>query len=658
MSANMQISNMMGVRPAEVSVPGQVAGPQVAAFGSYTTGQTVPAEVVSVGDETANIQLPNGKEVQMQLPQGVPAQPGDTVDITVVSKNQNMVQLKLEAINGQSVHLEASNLESYLMDRGIPPTQLNEAAAQVFIRNQITPTPRNVANLIDIAANLPEVPTSVALVMAENNVPPTKANADILMKWSSGPAMLGGDIAELEGMVARDSGVARFVNALQSNIQHSATPQQATAITQAPGFEQLAQQLSGMTGQDSAPAQQAIQNFVATLDLPPQEQQAVQNLLTEAFAATAEQFGDPVQTQPQQPGAAQEQSPVQQAQTAPGGPAVAEQPAAQNAQGSDAAANTARPATPAEQPAAQAAQAAQSTPETAQAQSQPRAIPVAPAQGQPEQPAATGAAASKGSEAAQAQDEASAAPKADGKWTGPRRITMPGTESEQPRAEAPASGAANRSESAVRHEGSQILSNLQKFIVRTKGGEDSVREDGQALEQGVRQQRELANLTKAGVSKLFGQETAAAGRANDVSNQVRLGSQMDQFFYAQIPYETREMKGTADLYVLQRKPQKADAEKTHITVLIGLDTQHMGRVESVLRSADDRLSVEFRVSTKRVQTFFEDSIRSFTTEMKESGFPLDSVRVTQIREKTTPVNAMKVLEPKQEIRLQGLDIEA
>lgn len=652
MSFNMQISNMMGVRPADAGMPGQVAGPQVAAFGSYTTGQTITGEVVSVADNTANIQLPNGKEVQMQFPQEVPARPGDSVDLTLMSKSQNSVQLKMEAINGQSVRLEASNMEAYLMDRGIPPTRLNEAAAQVFIRNQITPTPRNVSNLIDVAASLPEVPTSLALVMAENNVPPTQENADILAKWANEPATLGSDVAALETMVARDSGVSAFATALESGVQQAGSPQLAASIMNAPGFEQLAQQLAGMTGQDAAPAQQAIQSFVATLDLPPQEQQAAQTILTDAFAATAEQFGEPVQLQTQT--AAPQAARTAMPQLATGdGAANQVTAAAQTEQGASqtqAAQEQTAPQAPAD---SASAQSTQSTGRRDVSQLQ-AAIEQKTAEAQPKQEARQSVAVPAAEQEAQAS-----ASKSENSWNGPRRITVPTGEAQT--AERPPEQAAARSgdEASVRNEASQILSNLQKFVVRTKGGREAVQEDGAALQQGVRHQRELANLTKASVSRLFGQDAPAAQRANQLSSEVRLGSQMDQFFYAQIPYQTAEQKGTADLYVFQRKPQKAEAERTHITVLIGLDTQHMGRVESVLRSADGQLSVEFRVATARVQRFMEDSMKTFSEEMKESGFPLESVRVTQIREKVTPVNAMKIMEPAaKQIKLRGLDIEA
>ena len=625
MSANMQINTMIGVRPVETGAVGQAGTAMMKAVAGYQPGDKLSAQVVSVDGQNVNLQLPDGTEVTTQFPDGVPANVGDTVDLMLVNKQPGNVQFRLDAINGQSVHLDASQMDGYLMDRGIPATQINEAAAQVFMRNGTTPTPRNISNLIDIAAKLPDIPTSVAVTMAENNVPPTRENADILIKWSSGPATLGGDVSALEGLVSQQSGVSEFANTLQNNLAQTTPRSLAQVITQSPGFEQLTQQLAAMTGQEMHEPAQAIQNFVSSLDLPPQEQQAAQQALTDAFVATAQQAGDPVQTSGTAPQTAEpaQNAPAPQ-QAAPA--AVPEQPVAAQTEAQPAGAAAASAV-------AEQTGAAVHTEETS---------------------AAGGHAAQAAVEPDTVQQQDTAAKPESG---GPGRASAE-EQSTREAGHTPVPRDSDSPETAIRKEGSQILSNLQKFIVRARGEHGTGPTDGQAIQESVRSQQELANLTKASVSRLFGQNSPAAGRASDLSNEVRLGNQMDQFYYAQIPFQTPQQNGTADLYVFKRNPQKAEAERTHITVLIGLDTQHMGRVESVLRSAEGRLSVEFRVASSAVQRYFEESVRQFSDEMKESGFELDGVRVTQIKEKVTPLNAMKVMEPKETIRLRGLDIEA
>lgn len=659
MSANMQINTMIGIRPVDTGAAGQAPSAMMKAVAGYSPGDKLSAEVVSVAGKDVNLQLPDGTQVTTQFPDGVPARTGDMVDLMLVSKQPGNVQLRLEAVNGQSVHLEASQMDMYLMDRGIPSTQLNEAAAQVFMRNGIQPTPRNISNLVDIAAKLPDIPTSLAVMMAENNIPPTQENADILAKWSSGPASLGSDVASLENMVSQQSGVTEFANALQSNLNQTAGGSLSQSITQAPGFDQLAQQLSGMTGQDGSDAARAIQSFVATLDMPPQEQQAAQNALMDAFASTAAQTGDPIQQAGQTQVPTDPQTPMQQAadQTA-----QTQQTAAQGAQTPVQQGENTAAAQQAQSGDAQVPSSLNQTPGSQQqtAAVNNEAAPDQTTQASAQQGETTGAQGTSQTNNArpvsetQVQEEV-ARTESDRPASSTGAVQSEETQ-EQPSREA---AAGTRSpEAEARTEASHILSNLQKMVVRARGERGSAQVDGEAFRQGLKQQQELTNLTKAAVTRLFGQNATVTQRAGDMSNQVRLGNQMDQFYYAQIPFQTPQQNGTADLYVFKRNPQKSEAERTHVTVLIGLDTQHMGRVESVLRSAEGRLSVEFRVSTAAVQRYFEESVRQFSEEMKESGFELDGVRVTQIKEKVTPLNAMKVMEPKQTIKLQGLDIEA
>lgn len=682
---SINLGSMLGIQPANTQPAGtQAASSQLPAFADYSAGDTFQAEVTGVKGDMVTMTTPQGSEFETQFPQGVQVNPGDLVDMALVSKNANGVSLKPIAVNGQPIQLESNALQSYLMDNGIAPSRLNEGAAQVLMNYSIAPTPKNVGQLVQVAMALPEIPTSVAVTMAQNEIPPTQANAQALMQLTVQPPVLGQDISSLSGMVEKGAEGQIFSQVFPQVAAETATPEQMQILDRG-GLQQFAGQLGnqiqqqGMENMTPRQVQTAIHQFVQQLPASPEQRQAIEQVLQQAFSQTSEA----VQNQGPQsaPTTVSAQPSAEQLQTAQQPAALPEgQPAVQNTGGE--VAQTAVPLTDEQPVAAAAPQTAQTVPQESasqlgqqpvggETQAQPAAQTATPenAQNASQQPV-------QNEQPQQTQNQTAAAPAAPqvpADEAQPRvQESAQGIQEEQPadkearpaqtenrpsEREAPARTAETLvQENPVRHEANKIMSTLGKMVVKVRDG--AVQEDAKALQDGVRDQQHLSNLTKESVSRLFGSSSAITQKANEMSNQVRVGGQLDQFYYAQVPFQTQQMEGTADLYVFQRQGQKAERERTHITVLIGLDTPHMGRVESVLRSQDNRLSVEFRVSSKRVQTFFEEAVSGFREEMSSIGFPLEAVRVSQIGEKVTPLNAMQVMEPKQEIRLRGLDIEA
>lgn len=714
---SINLGAMPAINPAGAQAAGtQAVSTQVPAFAGYAAGDTISTEVTGIKDDNmVTMKTPEGAEITAKFPEGVAVNTGDTVDVLLVSKGNNSVNLRPIAINGQSIQMESSELQSYLMDNGIAPSKLNEGAAQVLMNYNISPTPKNVSNLVQVATTLPEIPTAVAVTMAQNEIPPTRANADALQQLATQPAALGQDISSLSGMVENGADGQVFSQIFPQVVSQSATPEQMQQLDSR-GLQQLASNLGsqiqdqGLENMTPRQIQTAIHQFTQQLPVSQEQRAAIEQVLTQAFTQTSEALQ--TEGQPQAAPAAQPQAAEQPAQAMP--QEATPQPAAQQTPVQTASETQAAPQqvqTPAEQPAAAAPQAqtaetpaqptqpaqtqtvpqdtgtqqqVQAQPQPAQTQApaaapQPQQAPAQPQTAQNQQPAVQTQTAPPAPEVPQnqaasqpvqtarpeaAQQPAAEAPRTEGAPARAPEQTAPAeqrTETAPVRAEREPDQPVRTAETLVqenpvRQEANKIMSNLGKMVVKVRDG--AVQEDAKALQDGVRDQQHLSNLTKEGVTRLFGSASAAAQKANEMANQVRVGSQLDQFYYAQVPFQTPQMDGTADLYVFQRQGQKAERERTHITVLIGLDTPHMGRVESVLRSRDERLSVEFRVSSKRVQSFFEDAIGAFRTEMREIGFPLESVTVSQIGEKVTPVNALRVMEPKQEIRLRGLDIEA
>ena len=92
---SINLGSMFGIQPAAPQTSGtQAVGGQLPAFADYSAGDTFKAEVTGVKGETVTMQTPAGTEFTTEFPQGLSVNPGDIVDMALVSKNANGVGLK------------------------------------------------------------------------------------------------------------------------------------------------------------------------------------------------------------------------------------------------------------------------------------------------------------------------------------------------------------------------------------------------------------------------------------------------------------------------------------------------------------------------------------------------------------------------------------
>lgn len=211
-------------------------------------------------------------------------------------------------------------------------------------------------------------------------------------------------------------------------------------------------------------------------------------------------------------------------------------------------------------------------------------------------------------------------------------------------------GASNHN--AIAQEFRQLMGELDKFVVSIKG---EVVSDAERLQKALQRQPELADGIKSSLIRLNGETSYISQKAGDITAQVRLGNQLENFYYCQVPFEINQKQKNAELYVFEKKQNTDHAEKTNTTILIGLDTEHMGRVEAVLRS-EEKLSIELRLQSESVLNYFESEKQELNTALEKDAFSVKEIRLTLLREKTTPINAMKTMDMQEHVSFQSVDI--
>lgn len=148
-----------------------------------------------------------------------------------------------------------------------------------------------------------------------------------------------------------------------------------------------------------------------------------------------------------------------------------------------------------------------------------------------------------------------------------------------------------------------------------------------------------------------------ARQAESLDRQFTLMSELKRFDCYHIPLTGRNNEpATAELYVFRQKRRKADADPEAFAVLLGLDTQHMGRVEAMIRAAGRSVTLEFRLEMAELTDAFEQGARALEPLIAQAGYRLTGVNVQELAVKTTVLNAEDALSQGKTPDTGGLDI--
>lgn len=603
--------------------PNAVSNQQNGMLQSMRPGQSVTVEVVSSEPGMLTVKTPDGQTLSAEFPGATVMAKGDQLELTLLGNPQGEhPQFKLSAVNNQNVNITTSVMESKMIDLGVEPSLINVKAAEFLAERGVQPTPERLATLAKIATYFPELPASTALFTAANNIQPTRSNISALADWLAGDDLLGTEAQSLEQdvkdilkeasasikesvntpsqtSIIADNGELRSVNA---QIQ---TPQAFTQNfvgeviknpefpTQTISIPALAEFAEGLINMSQEEAQSVIKEFLNNYpSLSGEEKAALSDILNNAYNQSAQNI-------------AQEQS-------------------AQNI------AQESEPQNPVNNLIQQYTQA-NNTNNTASAQPQQNV------QNNLQQ-----------TETPQSQSQLTA--KAAGEQLG---AAAENHEINQLNNQAVQHSQIPQSETEIKAEAQKVLGQIEKLVVSMKNDNAS---DAAALKESVKTQQRTADSIKEGITRIAGENSAPAQKAGDMATRIQLGNQIDNFYYCQVPFKMGENQNTAELYVFNRKKGDASSDRINTTILIALETQRMGRVETVLRAEDSSLNLEFRVETDKIQKYLEKETAQLKEQLEENSFNVVGIKVVRIDVPATPLNVDQVVGEKEEFELKTIDI--
>jgi hypothetical protein len=150
----------------------------------------------------------------------------------------------------------------------------------------------------------------------------------------------------------------------------------------------------------------------------------------------------------------------------------------------------------------------------------------------------------------------------------------------------------------------------------------------------------------------------AMQKADQVQKQMELLSESKRFDCIQLPFMLKNgAERTAELYDYRHKRTKKEPGEAGMSVLVALDTQHIGRIETLMKTDGKSMTLEFRLEHKDIQPEIIKRSKALAKAMENAGYTLKSLKITGLELKTTVLNAGGVLIPDAGVSPGNIDVQ-
>ncbi len=573
---------------------------QVMPAAAYRSGELLRGRVMLAQGEGLQIRLDNGTLLNAMPSGDVLLNPGATVTLRVTGQmdGQLVMQLLEQDLSGSRGAGSAQDGAALLRRMGLEQSQQGKALLQAMERMKLPMQEETVRTALDTLARYPGLSAEKAVFLAANRIPANASSVDALNRLVDERAMTGDELTRLATLLAKDGEpeAAGSRQLLPVGLPHLQDDGAAQAQTQQParaGLENSQQINDALTGGRNQ----------AQGSTPPADEAGWQAGLP-AQAAGQSQGVSPARTPGAQPGVL--------APPPPGLPgadaeAVAQlQSLVQVAFGDQANDRYAGALTALDRSglARQAVAAALEGPLLGSAELQQRVEYLVGALPQ--------------AEAAETRQFLQGLVAELSKYI-PREAAQP-----QPAADTALGG---------------VLREITGLFARLDG--DAAQELAQA-----------ASSQKGKVAQLLADASAAGSAGQDavrqlgrVAGQVQLIHDISQYAYQQIPVMIEDRQKTVELYVMNKgskSGRKVRADQANI--LIALDTDSMGHIETLINVNQKSLRLRFGVEKPELARYVENHMTDFGRAMGEIGYRVSDLRTQVISKPVSPLTVAERVE--------------
>ncbi len=150
---------------------------------------------------------------------------------------------------------------------------------------------------------------------------------------------------------------------------------------------------------------------------------------------------------------------------------------------------------------------------------------------------------------------------------------------------------------------------------------------------------------------------AVTSKLDQAEKQMSLMNEVKRFDCYQIPLQTNtQQQTTAELFVYRHRGGKKAVDPDNILILLGLDMQYMGRVETLVKTSGKTLNIEFNMEDMRLADDMRTDAAQLKGAVQQAGYTLSGVSVKQLVARTTVLNAEERFEKETDGSAGSLDI--
>ena len=130
------------------------------------------------------------------------------------------------------------------------------------------------------------------------------------------------------------------------------------------------------------------------------------------------------------------------------------------------------------------------------------------------------------------------------------------------------------------------------------------------------------------------------GKVDSLESNIRFFNEINTYSsYYQIPLHLQNSNTTGELYILKRDSRKKKINPENVTMLISLDTENMGQVDSLVSLNKKSVSVSMRVESQELFGFLKESYKELYNRLSEKGYKLVDFKYRLMEERTNILNA-------------------
>ncbi len=179
---------------------------------------------------------------------------------------------------------------------------------------------------------------------------------------------------------------------------------------------------------------------------------------------------------------------------------------------------------------------------------------------------------------------------------------------------------------------------VSRLFFRLREGEDN----GARLLQAAAERRPTVELLAAHAQAAAPEPVAQELRG--IAESLKLAADISQYAYQQIPLQMGENARTVELYVMKRgKRRKIDPENA--SILIALDTEHLGRLEALIHVNRRTLRLRVGVTSAEVGEYIQTFSKDFDEAMEAIGYRMADLRMQVTQRPVTPLTAQAQAAP-------------